>query len=113
MVELILSRQVLVEADRNLTAKLPSILDAYHAFLSRLSPHIVEDPSPEAVRQAASVIHHADAPILAAAVMSRVDYLITWNTRHFHKASVRKFAPFPVVTPAEFLVAFRRAMLEE
>ncbi|MEK9142413.1 MAG: hypothetical protein AAB308_15270 [Nitrospirota bacterium] len=113
MVELILSRQVLVEAERNLAAKLPAILDAYHDFLARLSPHIVKDPSSEAVRHAASVIHHADAPILAAAVESRVDYLITSNTRHFHKASVRKFAPFPVVTPAEFLAAFRRAMLEE
>ena len=59
------------------------------------------------------MIHHADAPILAAAVASRVDYLMTWNTRDFHKASVRTFPPFPVITPAEFLAAFRRALLEE
>lgn len=113
VVELVLSRQVLIEADRNLAAKLPAILDAYHDFLARLSPHIVEDPSREAVGRAMNVIHHADAPILAAAMAADVDYLITWNTRHFHKPTVREFVSFPIVTPAEFLMAFRRALLEE
>ena len=57
MVELIVSRQVLVEADRNLTAKLPALLDAYHDFLYSLSPNIVEDPGREAVGRAMNVIH--------------------------------------------------------
>ena len=52
VVELIVSRQVLVEADRNLTAKLPALLDAYHDFLYSLSPNIVEDPGREAVGRA-------------------------------------------------------------
>ena len=39
VVELTVSRQVLVEADRNLTTKLPALLDAYHDFLYRLSSH--------------------------------------------------------------------------
>ncbi|MBX3328458.1 MAG: hypothetical protein U0223_12985 [Nitrospira sp.] len=65
------------------------------------------------MRYAASVIHHAEVLILAAAVALRVNYLITWNTRHFHKVSDRKFAPFPVVTPVEFLVVFCRALLKE
>lgn len=113
IVELIISRQVLVEADRNLTAKLPALLDEYHDFLHRLSPHVIEDPSREAVERAASVIHHADAPILAAAIAARVDYLITWNTRHFHKKPVQEFVSFRIVTPAEFLAGFRRALLED
>jgi predicted nucleic acid-binding protein len=113
VVNLVLSRQVLVEADRNLTAKLPALLDAYHDFLARLTPHVVEDPDREAVTRAMQVIHHADAPILAAAVTAQVDYLITWNTRHFQKKTVRTFVSFPIVTPAEFLTAFRRALLEQ
>jgi len=113
VVELIVSRQVLVEADRNLTAKLPALLDVYHDFLHRLSPNIVEDPGCEAVGRAMTVIHHADAPILAAAVAAHVDYLITWNTRHFHKKPVQEFVSFHIVTPAEFLTDFRRALLEE
>ncbi len=113
VVELVVSRQVLVEADRNLTAKLPTLLDAYHDFLRRLSPRLVEDPSREAVGRAARVIHHGDAPILAAATAAGVDYLITWNTRHFHKKAVQEFVSFQIVTPAEFLTAFRRSLLEE
>jgi predicted nucleic acid-binding protein len=113
VVELIVSRQVLVEADRNLTAKLPALLDAYHDFLLRLAPHVAEDPSREAVGRAMQVIHHADAPILASAVAAQVDYLITWNTRHFHKKPVKDFVSFSIVTPAEFLMAFRRALLDE
>lgn len=113
IVKLIVSRQVLVEADRNLTAKLPQLLDAYHDFLHRVNSEVVEDPDLEAVSRARQVIHHTDAPILAAAVAARIDYLITWNTRHFHKKSVQDFVSFPIVTPAEFLAAFRRALLEE
>lgn len=113
VVELILSRQVLVEADRNLTAKLPGLLDAYQLFLRQLSPHIVEDPNPDAVKEAARVIHRHDAPILVAAMNAQVDFLVTWNTRHFHKPAVRVFAGFPVVTPAEFLTEFRRSLFED
>lgn len=113
VVKLIVSRQVLVEADRNLTAKLPQLLDAYHEFLHHLDPEVVEDPSHEAISRAREVIHHADALILAAASAAGIDYLITWNTRHFLKKPVQDFVSFPIVTPAEFLTAFRRALLEE
>lgn len=113
VVKLIVSRQVLVEADRNLTAKLPQLLGAYHDFMHRMNSEVVEDPNLDAVSRARQVIHHADAPILAAAIEARVDYLITWNTRHFQKKPVQDFVVFPIVTPAEFLTAFRHALLEE
>ena len=67
VVELTVSRQVQVEADRNLTTKLPAFLDAYLDFLYRLSPTIVEDPGREAVGRAMNVIHHADEPTGATA----------------------------------------------
>jgi predicted nucleic acid-binding protein len=110
LIEPLVSRQVLTEADRNLTAKLPSLLDDYHLLLSHIDPVIVEDPDRAAVHEAARVIERSDAPILAAARAARVDYLVTWNTRDFQTASVRRWAPFPVVTPGEFLRAFRDAL---
>jgi predicted nucleic acid-binding protein len=111
LIQIVMSQQVLREADRNLSSKLPMLLSSYRAFLQRLSPHIIEDPSPQAVREATHVIHHKDAPILAAARQVNVDYLISWNTRHFHTDAVRSFVQFPVLTPGEFLQAFRRALL--
>jgi len=44
---------------------------------------------------------------------SQADFLISWNTRHFHKKSVRAYAKFPILTPGEFLEAFRQSILEE
>jgi predicted nucleic acid-binding protein len=110
LINLILSRQVLIEADRTVTAKLPALLDDYHALLHALSPQIIEDPTLAAVREAAHVIPPHDAPILAAARRAGVDYLITWNTRHFQTEAVRAFLPCPIVTPGEFLRAFRRML---
>ena len=109
----VVSRQVLIEADRNLLHKLPSVLPEYRVFLKQLSPVVVEDPSIDAVDQAGGVIHRNDAPILAAAIEAHVDFLITWNTRHFQTKSVQSYARFPIVTPGEFLERFRRSILEE
>ena len=113
VVQALVSRQVLVEADRNLTKKVPALLSEYRMFLRQLSPLVVEDPSRTAVEEARAVIHHNDAPILAAAMESQADFLISWNTRHFHKKSVRAYAKFPILTPGEFLEAFRQSILEE
>jgi predicted nucleic acid-binding protein len=113
VVKALMSRQVLVEADRNISEKLPALLSEYRVFLKHLSPLIVEDPSKLAVEQACEIIHHNDAPILAAAIKASVDYLVTWNTRHFQKKAVHDYARFPILTPGEFLEEFRRALLEE
>ena len=113
VVQAVVSRQVLVEADRNLSNKLPSVLPEYRVFLKQLLPVVVEDPSIDAVDQASGVIHRNDAPILAAAIESQVDFLITWNTRHFQIKSVRSYTRFPILTPGEFLETFRRSILEE
>jgi len=113
LIEPVLSRQVLTEADRNIAAKLPAILDEYHGLLEHLAPMIVEDPSREAVQEAARAIHRNDAPILAAAKQANVDFLVTWNTRDFLTAKVRTWASFPVATPGEFLRMFREALDKE
>ena len=113
VVQAAVSRQILVEADRNLSEKLPEVFPEYRAFIKQLVPTVIEDPTPEAVNRAGSVIHHKDAPILAAAMEAHVDYLITWNTRHFRKKAVRAYVHFPILTPGEFLEVFRQSLLEE
>jgi len=113
VVQAVMSRQVLIAADQNLADKLPAIMLEYRAFLRHLAPHIVADPPRASVERAKAIIHQNDAPILAAALLANVDYLVTWNTRHFQKKSVRDAAPFPIVTPGEFLEAFRQAILNE
>ena len=110
IVDVFLSRQVLVEADRNLSEKLPALVEEFRDFMRKMAPVLLDDPSPKEVLRASRVIHHKDAPILAAAISADVDYLVSWNTRHFHKPSVMEAVRFKIVTPGEFLVEFRGAL---
>ena len=113
VVKAVMSKQVLIEADRNLSEKLPALLPEYRRFLTHLSPLIVDDPPRPVIEQAREIIHHNDALILSAAIEAGVDYLVTWNTRHFQKKAVRDYVQFAILTPGEFLEEFRRALLEE
>lgn len=111
IIDPVVSRQVLTEADRNLSEKLPALVADYRALMRHMAPVLVKDPSRTAVERAARVIHRKDAPILAAASDADVDYLITWDTRHFRNERVKRFGRFKVVTPGEFLLDFRRLTL--
>lgn len=52
---------------------------------------------------AASLIDHFnDAPVLAAAIRAKPDWLLTDNIRHFN-ASVAKSTGLTIVTPNQFL----------
>lgn len=112
-VDVFLSRQVLVEADRNISEKLPALVSDYRYLMRQMGPVLLDDPSRKEVEQAARLIHSKDAPILAAAIKGQVDGLITWNTRHFHQSSVMKAVNFKILTPGEFLEEFRRSLPDE
>ncbi len=104
----VVSRQVLVEADRVFAAKFPQLLERYRKFIKNLGPLLADDPSMREVEASKKIIDAADAPILAAAKKEGVNYLVTLNTRHFHTEKVRAFLPCPIFTPSEFIVAFRK-----
>ena len=104
---IVLSQQVLVEADRTVLAKFPHLIERYRAFIKNLAPFLADDPPKSLVKEAARAIHANDAPILAAAKLVPIDYLVTLNTRHFSTPRARSFLPVPIVAPAEFLAAFR------
>lgn len=113
VVEVFISRQVLVEADRNITEKLPALVSDYRHLMRQMTPVLLDDPSRKEAAQAERLIHSKDAPILAAAIKGQVDCLITWNTRHFHQSSVIKAVRFKIMTPGEFLEEFRRSLPDE
>ena len=103
----VLSRQVLIEADRTFSEKFPHLTGRFRIWIENLSPLLADDPTPSSVHEAARVIHLNDAPILAAAKQEQVEYLVTLNTRHFLTSKARSYFIRPIVTPAEFLLAFR------
>ena len=104
LLEIVVSHLVLLEAERNIRKKLPpSALKGYHRLLEELSLFIVPSPTAEEVDPYRTSIHEKDAPILAAALMSKAGYLITLDRRHFMTDRLRRaHLPLKIVAPKEF-----------
>jgi len=107
LIDIVLSRQVIVEADRNIEAKMPEIMYEYRAFIELLAPVLVDDPSPRDIKKYSALIDSDDAPILAAAVLSGVDCLVTWDRKHFLKSDIKISSRLKILSPGEFLKYFR------
>ncbi|MFZ5862476.1 MAG: putative toxin-antitoxin system toxin component, PIN family [Nitrospirota bacterium] len=112
VIETLVSKQVLTEADRNLSEKLPGLAADYRRLIQSIAPTLLDDPTREEISRVAGLIHSNDAPILAAAIAAEADYLVSWNTKHFHQPKVRQAVRFQIVTPGELLVAFRNSLPE-
>lgn len=107
LIEVIVSRQVIVEADRNIEDKLPEMLSEYREFIKFLAPVLVDDPPRGEIKRFLTVINPDDAPILAAAVNADADFLITWDRKHFIGKNIHIHSNMKIVTPGEFLKYFR------
>jgi putative PIN family toxin of toxin-antitoxin system len=112
VLQMVVSRQVLIEADRNFVAKFPQLVGRFRQFMHNLAPLMVEDPTPESMEKAATIIDRKDAPILAAAENANVDFLITLVKRHFLNPRTRQKVMLKVVSPIEFLQSFEKLFLE-
>jgi hypothetical protein len=99
MIELVVSRQVLDETERNLANKLPQGLPILAEWLALISPRVVPDPPPEELLRWTAIIEAKDAPILEAAVQAGVDHFVTLNTRHF-APEVAEASGLLIQTPA-------------
>lgn len=82
LVEAIASRQVIVEAERNLTAKFPNALSTFRLLVDRCLV-IVEDPTRDDLSKYEGSADAKDLPILVAAIQHKCSWLVTFNTRHF------------------------------
>ena len=110
--QLVVSTQVLDEAERNLRKKLPRALPNFAAQMARLRLEILPDPTPEQVKPWKEIIETEDAPILCVAVASAVDRLITLNTKDFTPA-VAEQSGLAILTPAQFVEEIRLLVTEK
>ena len=110
---MVISGQVLVEADRNFSAKLPNLVTQFRQFIQDLAPLLLDDPPSAAVKKASGLVGRKDAAILAAAIEAEVDYLITLDKKHFLKEKIQPNVSMEICTPAEFLRHFERIWLQD
>ncbi len=114
LIEAVTSEQVIVEAERNLAAKLPRALPAFRLLVSRCL-RVVADPQPADIRPHDGLPHPLsdnailmaphpkDLPILVAAVRESCPWLITFNVRHFQPGH----PDVTVLRPGEFVARVR------
>ncbi|MEW6408748.1 MAG: putative toxin-antitoxin system toxin component, PIN family [Nitrospirota bacterium] len=76
-------RYNIIEIERNLTKKMPDVIPIYKEYLTKLSLKIIELPSVEDVNKFSDHISDKDAPVLASAVMSNADFLVTGDKKDF------------------------------
>lgn len=103
--QLVASRLVLREAERNLRAKgSRKAFQKFHKLFQPAKLRIVRTPPDSTLTRYEGVTHPKDIPVLAAAVEANVKYLVTLDRRHFLTPAVRsKAAPVHVLTPGDFL----------
>ena len=103
---LVVSRQVLDEAERNIRAKLPRALPNFAEQMSYLNLEILPDPTLADTARWEPIIEAKDAPILTAAVIANVDRILTLNTKDFTPEVAEKCG-IPIQTQAQFVEDIR------
>ncbi len=97
-----ISDQVVEEVERAIQTKFPLLEERFLSFLLA-RPKIVKDPTLKEVRKAYKIILSDDAPILAAAIKAKPDFLITWDKKDFLKKEILVSMPFIICTPKDFI----------
>ncbi len=103
--ELVLSRLVLAETERNILAKAPAAHPAFVHFRQALGA--AHDPPRALVLRVAAVVEAKDAPIVAGAIQGRARYLASYDRRHLlhQKEQIQVHYGIIVATPDEVLAA--------
>jgi len=95
-------RQVLIEVQRNLEAKLPQALPAMQMIASRCLT-VLPDPKASELSPYLGLAHEKGLPILVSALEARCPWLVTFNSRHFRPGH----SDVAVAAPGEFLMQVR------
>jgi predicted nucleic acid-binding protein len=106
-VTLVVSNYVIREVGENLLRVAPSVHEVFLEFLQTVPFEHVR-PSKREVLKAATYTELKDAPIVAAAIRAKVDYLATLDRRHLvDKPEVSAGSGLSVVLPSELLQKIR------
>lgn len=103
---LVVSRQIIDEAERNIRKKLPRALPNFAEQMTNLNFEIVEDPISTDAAKWESVIEAKDAPIIAAAVLAKVDRILSLNSKDFTQEVAEKCG-IPIQSPGQFIQEIR------
>jgi len=102
LVEAYTCRQVILEAERNLAAKLPEALPAFRMIVARCL-RVVENPVETELGAYTGLADASDFPILVAAMKADCPWLVSFNLRHYRPGH----PDVAVLRPGDFLLRVR------
>lgn len=113
LISIVVSEQVIAEAERAVARKAPRALSAYRRAVRVAVDRILRDPGLKAIEKHHKIIRHqADVPIVVSAMQGDVDYLVTLNRRHFiDDPTVAQLSGLRIGTPGDALDWLRRQSL--
>ncbi|MBI3596535.1 MAG: putative toxin-antitoxin system toxin component, PIN family [Nitrospirae bacterium] len=99
------SRFVLLEAERNIRKKLGrEALLRFYREIASLEIKVIETPTSREIAAQNRTIDSKDAHVLAAAVKSHAEFLLTLDRKDFMTSKVLHAGlPFQIMTPGDFL----------
>ena len=105
LIDITVSEQVIAETEGASTRKAPRALLTFREALRSTGLRIVRNPSANDVKAHGDINgHQADVPIVVAAMTADVDYLVTFNRRHFiDDPSVEERSGIVIGTPGDVL----------
>lgn len=108
IIRMVVSQEVIVEADRVLNAKFPELVQESRKLWKDLNPELTPEPSLRDIKLFLQKLPQSDALILGAAHQAKVAAFVTWNTRDFMGEGVSTLVDFPIVVPGDCLKLFRK-----
>lgn len=79
----------------------------FHRFLGEIAWEVAGWPAGEELTRASQLIEPGDAHVLASALESGCDFLVTLDVRHFKTEELEAAdLPFEIVTPGEFIQGY-------
>jgi len=93
----------LIEIERTLKKKLPEALSVYQKYLPILKLSVIPLSEKKHVVKFTKIISPEDAPVLASAIESGMNYLVTGDKKHFTPVKEKKTYPVRIISPSEFI----------
>jgi predicted nucleic acid-binding protein len=103
-------RYNLMEIERNLTTKVPGVLQIYREYLPKMNLSIVPLPPAARLRKYSGLTAAKDLPVLVSALRWHADFLVTGDKKHFEKAKNDANLPLKIVSPAELILDLEKLM---
>ena len=102
LIEALTCQQVITEAERNLSAKMPQALSAFRLLIDRCL-RVLPDPRPEYLAPYAGIANPKDLSILVCAIRGNCPFLVTFNVRDYEPGH----PDVTVLNPGEYVLRVR------